>query len=167
MKLFFVILFFSTNVFSTVKIHSQFLVNNEPISEKLSLCLRLALRGENPNERDQKKIKCIENYKNLLSLETCAKLAQEMEYSTSEDETKAFCLNDLPSAVKMSFAQCFQVAHSMEYMDNSEEEKWDCFRKFEKHITKNECLNAAQKMKFLSSRQRLKSFCEEEISIKK
>lgn len=167
MKLVLGILLFFIPAFSAMKSSPRFIVNNEPISEKLSLCLRLALKGENPNDRDQKKIKCIEDYKTLLSVETCAKLAQEMEYSTSEDQTKTYCLNDLPSTIKMNFAQCFQIAHSMEYIDNSEGEKWDCFRKFEGKITKNECLNAAQKMKFLSNRTRLKSFCSEEVPLRK
>lgn len=127
--------------------------------DNISSCLRSALKGRNPLERDRNVTNCVTERKNLIDFTQCIKVAQTLEFASHEDSLRAFCLEDIKASEKINFHQCFQVARNMEFPENSDQAQWACLQRFERKISKNDCSNLAQTIHNPSLKNRILNGC--------
>lgn len=149
--------------FNALAINQQTALN--PGSTNLVHCLGQSLKKQSTLERDRSRMDCVYKFKNSISPTECSKIARTLEYSNFEDELKLFCMSELTR--KINFHQCFQVASSMNYIDNSENAKWNCIKKFERNLNYSDCKNAARQMKFSYNKNKILSYCDDELKYKK
>lgn len=110
------------------------------------------------DQRDALRSECLKQHKAKISIPVCLKIANSMEYSTTAEEARLFCLQNLVRTAQ----ECFSITKSMEYPDSGDEARWDCLRRFSKNISKKQCTQVAEEMDYPANADRAADFCKQQ-----
>ncbi|NUN04650.1 MAG: hypothetical protein HUU57_02705 [Bdellovibrio sp.] len=110
------------------------------------------------DQRDTLRSDCLKKNKTKISIPTCLRIADLMEYSTAAEETRLFCLHNLVRTER----ECLAITKRMEYPDSGDEARWDCLRQFSKNLSKKQCLKVAKGMNYPANADRAADFCKQQ-----
>lgn len=111
------------------------------------------------DQRDDYRLECLKQKKSVLKLPQCLAIAQSMEYSTTAEDARLFCVYNL----RITLNECFGISKQMEYPDSGDEVRWECLRRFNKTISQKQCKKLAKSMSYPANSQRASLYCSDEL----
>lgn len=113
------------------------------------------------DQRDDQRMKCLKQKKNVLAVDQCLSIAASMEYSTNAEDARLVCLYDLRRQPTLN--ECHKITKSMEFPDTGDEARWECLRRHNATISKKQCLKLAKGMSYPANEHRALQYCEQEL----
>lgn len=112
------------------------------------------------DQRDDVRLKCLQQKKSSINVAQCLSISRSMEYSINAEEARLLCLYDLRKLPTLS--ECVSITKAMEYPDSGDEARWQCLRSFNKKLTAKQCGSLAKAMSYPANTHRAQIFCTQE-----
>lgn len=125
---------------------------------QLQSCLLRSAQGKDPAERDEAKFACIQRFNQTISVDRCEQIASTMEYTSTEDSIRKYCIFDLTANPTVS--QCIRIAKNTEYGEHGDEIRWQCMRLLAPTSNVKDCLKLSKDMVLPHNKRRMIELCE-------
>lgn len=128
------------------------------IQTELKNCLRSSLRLKTPLARDESRARCLSTHARTIPIDQCMHIARGFEYSGFSEKAKNQCLFEFRTS-GLTAKDCFRWSKQFAFAENSEGARWECFRRFDRRMTRKVCLNEAKSMIYPPNADRAALYC--------